>query len=119
MAGTTGYDALAEVNAVFVDPAGSEPAATQLYRELTGDTDSFADHVLAGKRFITSTILRAEVNRMARLVPGLANARMWRCANCSRHSRSPVYRSYLPLGREPARRGDRHRRRRACLNSPR
>jgi (1->4)-alpha-D-glucan 1-alpha-D-glucosylmutase len=96
VAGTTGYDALAEVNAVFVDPAG-EPAATQVYRELTGDTDSYAAHVLAGKRFITSTILRAEVNRMARLVPGLAGADV---ALRELLAAFGTYRSYLPLGRE-------------------
>ena len=96
VAGTTGYDALAEVNAVFVDPAG-EAACTQLYRDLTGDTDSYAAHVRTGKRFITSTILRAEVNRLARLVPGLAGADV---ALRELLVAFGTYRSYLPLGRE-------------------
>ena len=47
--GTTGYDALAEVGGVFVDPA-AEPAFDALYRELTGDERSAAEHVRQGKR---------------------------------------------------------------------
>ncbi|TAM93179.1 MAG: malto-oligosyltrehalose synthase, partial [Jatrophihabitans sp.] len=47
--GTTGYDALAEVGGLFVDPA-AEPALDAGYRSLTGDGRDYAAHVEAGKR---------------------------------------------------------------------
>ena len=96
VAGTTGYDALAEVNAVFVDPAGAEPL-TDLYRELAGDDRDNAEHVVEGKRFIASTILRAEVNRLTRLVPGLDQADT---ALTELLAAFPTYRSYQPFGGE-------------------
>jgi (1->4)-alpha-D-glucan 1-alpha-D-glucosylmutase len=96
VAGTTGYDALAEVNAVFVDPAGVEPL-TDLYRDLTGDDHTFAEHVIDGKRFIASTILRAEVNRLTRLVPEVDQADI---ALTELLATFPTYRSYQPLGGE-------------------
>ncbi|PZS29456.1 MAG: malto-oligosyltrehalose synthase, partial [Pseudonocardiales bacterium] len=67
--GTTGYDALAEVGGLFVDPSG-ETAFDDLYRELTADTADFAEHVARGKRQAVTTILQAEVSRLARLAPG-------------------------------------------------
>ncbi|MBC7785272.1 MAG: malto-oligosyltrehalose synthase [Burkholderiales bacterium] len=39
--GTTGYDFLAEVNALFIDPAAREPL-TEAYRAFTGQTAEFA-----------------------------------------------------------------------------
>ena len=92
--GTTGYDALSEVGAVFVDP-GAEPALDALYRELTGDTSSAADHVQAGKRLVLDTMLQAEVARLARLVPGVVAAG---AALVELLVAFPVYRSYLPTG---------------------
>lgn len=96
VAGTTGYDALAEVQAVLVDPSG-ERRFDAIYHELTGDRRSFADHVEAGKRFVASTILRAEVNRLVRLVPYVARATE---ALTELLVGFPVYRSYLPFGAE-------------------
>jgi (1->4)-alpha-D-glucan 1-alpha-D-glucosylmutase len=94
--GTTGYDALAEVQGLFLDPT-AEPAFDTLYRELTGDERSFHDHVLEGKRTAATTILQAEINRLARLVPGVENAAE---ALIELVVHFPVYRSYLPLGAE-------------------
>jgi (1->4)-alpha-D-glucan 1-alpha-D-glucosylmutase len=96
VAGTTGYDALADVTNVLVDPAGELPM-TELYQDLTGDTHAFADHAAAGKRLQVETNLRAEVARLARLAPevALANAALGELAVAF-----PVYRSYLPDGRE-------------------
>ncbi len=74
VAGTTGYDALAEVSPLFVDPAGAD-AFDALYRELTGDEKDFPAHVEAGKRFVTDTILHAEVARLARLAPHVVERR--------------------------------------------
>ncbi len=94
--GTTGYDALAEVTALIVDPEG-EPAFDALYRELTGDQASFAEHVERGKRQVATTILQAEVRRMAQLVPQLIGAT---AAITELLVAFPVYRSYLPDGAE-------------------
>ncbi|WP_104135680.1 MULTISPECIES: malto-oligosyltrehalose synthase [unclassified Cryobacterium] len=107
-AGTTGYDALADVDRVLVDPAGQEPLDA-LETRLQGVATGWSDLVYRNKRDVTDGILRSEVLRIARLVPSdaenleptieaLADLLAW----------FPVYRSYLPVGlenlREAARR---------------
>lgn len=92
--GTTGYDALTEVSRALVDPAGIAPLDTA-YRELTGDDRTFADHVEAGKRMVATTILRAEVLRLARLAPNVPRADE---ALTDLLVALDVYRSYLPDG---------------------
>ena len=57
VAGTTGYDAMREVNGVFVDPAG-EAAATERYQRLTGDQLTSAEHVEQGKRMVVDAAAR-------------------------------------------------------------
>ena len=94
--GTTGYDALAEIGTLFVDPAG-EAAFDELYRSLTGDALDFHAHVAAGKRSAVTSILRAEVSRLARLVPTVPRATE---ALAELLIAFPVYRSYLPTGAE-------------------
>jgi (1->4)-alpha-D-glucan 1-alpha-D-glucosylmutase len=94
VAGTTGYDALTEVSNVLVDPL-AEPEFSRLYQELTGDDRSYREHVAAGKRLQVTTILQAEVKRLARLVPDVANAEV---ALAELLVAFPVYRSYLPIG---------------------
>jgi (1->4)-alpha-D-glucan 1-alpha-D-glucosylmutase len=94
--GTTGYDALAEVTALFVDES-AEPVLDAAYRELTGDSCTFAEHVHAGKRTAVTTFLRAEVSRLARLVPQFFDAE---AALAELLVAFPVYRSYLPVGAE-------------------
>jgi (1->4)-alpha-D-glucan 1-alpha-D-glucosylmutase len=96
VAGTTGYDALAEVCGVFVDPE-AEQAFDALYIDATGDALDFHEHVRAGKRFAVSTILQAEVARLARLVPTLPDAHD---AIAELLVEFGVYRSYLPTGAE-------------------
>ncbi|TYC99979.1 malto-oligosyltrehalose synthase [Arthrobacter echini] len=93
-AGTTGYDALAEIDRLFTDPDGEHA--------LTGSVpvDPFHEMIHHTKRGIADGILRSEVLRLARLVPtdaGLdadvavdAIAELLTCF--------PVYRSYLPGG---------------------
>lgn len=90
--GTTGYDALAEVGPLFVDPAG-EPALDRLYRELTGDEHDWRTHAEIGKRVVASTILRSEFHRLARLAPSVPDAF---AALTFLAVAFPVYRSYLP-----------------------
>ncbi len=92
--GTTGYDAMTEVGGLFVDPHGESPL-TSLYVDITGDSADFAEHMSAGKRFVATTILQAEISRLARLVPDVDNARD---ALLELVVAFPVYRSYLPTG---------------------
>jgi (1->4)-alpha-D-glucan 1-alpha-D-glucosylmutase len=92
--GTTGYDALAEVGGVFLDP-NAEGALDAAYRELTGDKFDAVEHAWRGKRDAACTILQAEVSRMARLAPGVAQADE---ALVELLVAFPVYRSYLPTG---------------------
>src|SRR4030095_13953209 len=73
VAGTTGYDAMREVNGVFIDH-DHEPAFTALYQGLTGDHGTIADHIEAGKRLVLDTLLPAEVRRMAALAPEIPEA---------------------------------------------
>jgi (1->4)-alpha-D-glucan 1-alpha-D-glucosylmutase len=96
VAGTTGYDAMREVNGVFVDPRQAG-VFTELYQRLTGDRRSFAAHVEQGKRMVVTSLLPAEVRRMAALVPDLAGAG---AALGEVAVAFEVYRSYLPDGVE-------------------
>jgi (1->4)-alpha-D-glucan 1-alpha-D-glucosylmutase len=96
VAGMTGYDALAEVNAVLIDPAAAG-AVSQLYVEVTSDIRGWEQHAADGKRFVATTILLAEIRRLARLVPEIDDAV---AALTELAVAFPVYRSYLPLGAE-------------------
>jgi (1->4)-alpha-D-glucan 1-alpha-D-glucosylmutase len=95
VAGTTGYDALAEVNGVLVDP-GAEEGSDALYRRLTGDPRRWDAHVEAGKAMVVATLFRPEIARLVRVAggeAGVAKAIGWLAVAF------PVYRSYLPVGR--------------------
>jgi (1->4)-alpha-D-glucan 1-alpha-D-glucosylmutase len=94
IAGTTGNDAMREVNGVFVDHDHEEDL-TSLYVRLTGDQQTIADHVQAGKRLAVNTLLPAEVRRMAALAPEIPNAGP---ALAEVAIAFEVYRSYLPEG---------------------
>ena len=96
VAGTTGYDAMREVNGVFVDP-DQAAAFTELYQRLTGDHRSIEAHIEQGKRMVVETLLPAEVRRMAALVPDVAAAG---AALAEVAVAFEVYRSYLPDGVE-------------------
>ncbi|CAA9311355.1 MAG: GH13_26 / GH13 / GH13_20 / GH13_36 / GH13_30 [uncultured Friedmanniella sp.] len=92
--GTTGYDAMREVNGLFVDPS-HEHELTALYQRLTGDTLTIAEHVEAGKRMVVTDLLPAEIRRMAALVPEVEDAP---AAIAEVAVAFAVYRSYLPDG---------------------
>jgi (1->4)-alpha-D-glucan 1-alpha-D-glucosylmutase len=94
--GTTGYDALAEVGALLVDPAGSEQM-TALDARISGPS-TWAQYVEDGKRGVATGILHAEVLRLARLAPSVPKAAD---ALAELAIAFPVYRSYLPEGAEP------------------
>ncbi|MFJ5954774.1 malto-oligosyltrehalose synthase [Paenarthrobacter sp. NPDC092416] len=101
--GTTGYDALADVDRLFVDPAAEEYLDSLDAR--LRDSESPADYaamIHGTKRRIADGILRSEILRLSRLVPespelpraevadALAEVICW----------FPVYRTYLPHGEE-------------------
>ncbi|HEY0536143.1 MAG TPA: malto-oligosyltrehalose synthase [Actinoplanes sp.] len=92
--GTTGYDALAEVCGVFVDPS-TEAFFDTLDHHLTGGETSWQDLVHQTKYTLATTQLAAELQRMAHLVPEIEAApkALAELAACF-----PVYRSYLPFG---------------------
>ncbi len=102
-AGTTGYDAMAAIDRLFVDPAAQQPLDA-LEARLRGAPVDWEDLVHDRKRAVTDGALGSEVRRIARelaaaLEPGPtaapiidAVAELLACF--------PVYRSYLPLGRE-------------------
>ena len=94
VAGTTGYDAMREVDGVFVDP-GAEPVFTELYERLTGDPLTSAEHVENGKRMVVTELLPAEVRRLAALAPEVPDAA---AAIAEVAVAFAVYRSYLPDG---------------------
>ncbi|GAB3544841.1 malto-oligosyltrehalose synthase [Arthrobacter tumbae] len=92
--GTTGYDGLAVVDRLFVDPAG-QPAL-----DAAVPTEPFVHMIHGTKRGITDGILRSEVLRLARLVTASANLEPEQSADAIAELLTcfPVYRSYLPDG---------------------
>jgi (1->4)-alpha-D-glucan 1-alpha-D-glucosylmutase len=100
-AGTTGYDALGDVDRVLIDPAGEGPL-TVLAARLEGPTD-WKDLIHTTKRQVADGILHSEVLRLVRTAADrtdgtdperLADA-IGELLTCF-----PVYRSYLPRGVE-------------------
>ena len=118
-AGTTGYDALADLDRLFVDPNGApalDALDARLRRARGVDADEHAagadettgdepvdwhEMILGTKRGIADGILGSEINRLARLIaegdtvdPSVVDALAELAAAF------PVYRSYLPQGAE-------------------
>jgi (1->4)-alpha-D-glucan 1-alpha-D-glucosylmutase len=94
VAGTSGYDAMAEVDGVLVDPAAAD-AFTALDERLTGVRTDWAALVHDCKLGVATGMLHAEVRRMDALVPFPAAEQLAELLACF-----PVYRSYLPEGAE-------------------
>ena len=100
-AGTTGYDALALLDRVLTDPAGQAPLDA-LETRLRGEAVDWHAMVHDNKRDVADHILRAEVLRIGRELrvqipdaPADTEDAVGELMACF-----PVYRSYLPLGRE-------------------
>ena len=94
-AGTTGYDALALVDGLFVDPAG-RAALTALVREPT-----FAETAHRAKHEVTERLFPAELARLTRLVSGDADPADVHAVLVEIVAAFPVYRAYVHPG-EPA-----------------
>ena len=103
VAGTTGYDFLARVGGLFVDPAGREPILS-LYAEVTGRPTDFEEVVLAKKHLALRDILAADLNRLTGLFVQVCE-RHRRYRDYTRHELHealrevlacfPVYRTYV------------------------
>jgi len=107
-AGTTGYDALAELDRVLVDPAG-RARLDALDATLRRDGGRpWAELIHDTKRAIADSILQSEVRRIGRELRGAgvtgADADVDDAAVIDSTAELlacfPVYRSYLPYGRE-------------------
>lgn len=102
-AGTTGYDALGEIDRVFVDPAG-EAALTEIDTALRGAPADWADMIAGTKRDIADTSQAAEVARLVRCLPAEVRdslgADVTRDALAELLAAFAVYRAYLPAGVE-------------------
>ncbi|MCS5499086.1 malto-oligosyltrehalose synthase [Cnuibacter physcomitrellae] len=104
-AGTTGYDALAILDRVFVDPAGEAPL-TALADELRGRPQSYTDLIHDTKRAVADGILQSEVRRLARDIvragdiDATDDAAVLHDGIAELLTCFPVYRSYLPHGTE-------------------
>ena len=107
--GTTGYDALARIDAVFVDPAGEGPL-TDAYVSFTG-SPSWDEVRFAAKEDVVDQVLAADVSRLAnRFVAVCEQHRRYRDFTRSELRAVvaevlvslPVYRTYVRPG-EPVR----------------
>jgi (1->4)-alpha-D-glucan 1-alpha-D-glucosylmutase len=105
--GTTGYDALADVDRLFVD-ASAQTALDQLDGRLRGGEPADYEEMIRGtKRRITDGILHSEILRLGRLIPagtelaGTAlDTELAADAISEIIASFPVYRTYLPYGEE-------------------
>ena len=104
--GTTGYDALGEIDRVLIDPAGEDGLAAldaQLRADTRGgDPLEYPDLIHETKRMIADTIQRAEIARLVRELPDLDGTAAAQAHDALAELLAcfPVYRSYLPAGRE-------------------
>jgi (1->4)-alpha-D-glucan 1-alpha-D-glucosylmutase len=103
MQGTSGYDFLAAVNGLFVDPSGQPDLAT-LHEEITGQPSDFEGFALAGKREILRTTLVSDVERITGLLAAICDAypaqrdhthSEFRDAIVELVASIPVYRTYI------------------------
>jgi (1->4)-alpha-D-glucan 1-alpha-D-glucosylmutase len=92
--GTTGYDALAQVCGLFVDPR-AEREFTALDTRLCGHRASWPDLIHATKLAAATGLLATELRRLSRLAPDLPDAAD---AVAELAASFPVYRGYPPDG---------------------
>ncbi|HEX6148659.1 malto-oligosyltrehalose synthase [Nocardioides sp.] len=100
-AGTTGYDALALVDRVLTDPGGGVPLG-ELEDRLRGAPVDWHAMVHGTKRTVADTSLSAETRRIARSLAGHVDRDLPELQDAVAELLAcmPVYRTYLPEGRE-------------------
>jgi len=96
-AGTTGYDALALVNGLFLDPAGAAPLSAAVPTAGSG----FAEVAYVAKREVTQSAFTAELTRLSRLLPTEVQHDDLRQVLVELLASFEVYRAYVHPG-EPA-----------------
>lgn len=94
--GTTGYDALAAVGGLFIDP-DTEGDFTALDTRLAGRHTSWEDLTHDTKLAAATRLLAAELTRLATLAPDVP-AELARAALAELAAAFPVYRGYPPHG---------------------
>ncbi len=100
--GTTGYESLADIDRVLIDPSGQETLEA-LDTDLRGHVADWAALVHDGKRWAADTILRSEVLRVEREIrrhgpPDDEFPDDLTDAIAEIATALPVYRTYLPVG---------------------
>ncbi|MEO8221167.1 MAG: malto-oligosyltrehalose synthase [Specibacter sp.] len=100
--GTTGYDALAAVDRILIDPAGQLKLDAVDAQLREGQKADYERMIRGTKRRITDGILHSEMRRLARLVPASAGLSLAESADALSEIvvAFPVYRTYLPRGEE-------------------
>ena len=89
--GTSGYDFLAMLNALFVDPA-AEAAIDALWHDVTGDRRAYDDYAYANKKRMLDTTLASELHTLTH--------RLDRFAQRDRHSVDFTFRTLQSALRE-------------------
>ncbi len=106
--GTTGYDAMRQLSALHVDPAGVA-TLRKLYGEITGDVSSFEETVAECKALVVRDVLSADVTRLCEAFAGVFEADLSMRDISRRDQRAaieavlvamPVYRTYAVPGGE-------------------
>ena len=69
--GTSGYDFLVQLNALFVDPA-AEQSVEALWREMTSDERRYDDYAHANKKHMLDSTLASELHSLTHLFDRLA-----------------------------------------------
>ncbi len=101
--GTTGYDALGEIERVLIDPAGEAPL-TLLDTEVRGEPALWRELIAGTKREVADTSQAAEVGRIVHSIPdgetgAFEDDEQVRDALAELLAAFEVYRAYLPAGR--------------------
>ena len=106
VAGTTGYDFLNRVAGLFIEPS-SENMLTEFYRQFTDEPADYEQMMWAKKCWALDHLLRAEMNRLIRLLQAIVARQAptrkigpedWREALSALIVCLPVYRSYIQAG---------------------
>ncbi len=113
--GTTGYDFLNVLNAVFVDPVGAR-AIERLYQRLREDRGEFDQLFYLARRLILRTAMSSELNVLARRLDRISEQHRW-SRDFTRNSlhfalgeviaNFPVYRTYVQATSTEVSPGDR------------
>ena len=98
--GTTGYDALADIDRIFIDDDGQSGIDSVDASSRGRRSPQYEETIHGTKRRVTNGILHSEILRLARLVPGSLALGMDESADALSEiiAAFPVYRTYLPEG---------------------